>query len=424
MLTPTGSGTCFSTKINGRDGYLARITLRNSLTGERISITGSGATRKQAIARRDANLARRLQREEEKGNITNAEATAKATPPPKGSKGRSAGITAREFTPIWLQAKGNTVKPQTKRTYETVLENHFLPTFGDRPLKSITSLELTIYANNYLPDEKGLSNNTIHHVLNIVKDLLGQAERYGYIKDNPAKEIKRKKTKAEVHREDERYLNKRTNILRGLLKEIAEPDHPHHENHLLIMLMSLGLRRAETLGLEWSSFTGLKRANHCKITIDRQLINVPDEGFRIQHGTKAPNSERTFYLPEAIRKALLERQREERANANTPRWAKDAVFLTKKGGAPNYEQYRTAWTKTLHDYMSKNGRKPGPTDHWRGHSNRKIAASLLASQGVPITIAADILGHDQELYKYYAIVQEKDRQNALLKLSEALGLGT
>lgn len=423
MWKKTGEGTVFSTLINGRDGYLARITIQNSTTGERITITGSGGTQRLALQRREKNLQKKLEKLVDAGEVIDASRTAKAPAKAKGAKGKDAGITVAEFLPTFIRAKGASVKPQTLRHYEKQLSQHFIPTLGDRRLDSITRLDLEIFAHTTLPAQYKLAPTTVFNEMKIVKNFFTAAENYGLIPENPGRGIKMKKPTPAVHDADKKWINQRAGILKGLLKEIGNPQHPDHEHYLLILLMGIGLRRAEILGLEWECITGLEKKNRCQIIIRQQLVQVRNRGgYMIQQGVKGSGSARSFYVPEVIRKALLKRKRENRGATVKTDWAENMIFITPRGHYLNYSAYANNWEHTLRHYLGKNGRTVKDSEIWRPHSNRKIAASLLAKEKVPMTIAASIMGHDETLYQYYAVSMEDARTEALQRLAGALGI--
>ena len=153
-----------------------------------------------------------------------------------------------------------------------------------------------------------------------------------------------------------------------------------------------------------------------QLEIKQQLIRRTDGTYFIQPDTKTKQP-RTLILPKDWI-AAFKLQRDKKIEAQEE-WAQNLVFLTKDGKTITYAAYNKIWHETLEAYMTKDGRKLHETDTWRPHSNRKITASLLASQGVSPQIAQTILGHRSEaMTHYYTTISKQAQKDAMNAYSE------
>ena len=221
--------------------------------------------------------------------------------------------------------------------------------------------------------------------------------------------------------DDHQHITKRVSILTGMLRWLKEPSNPYHEHYLLILVMLLGLRRAENLGLTWDCLHQLSSKNGAQLTVKQQLIYVPREGTHIQPTTKNKKV-RTILLPEAWRQAFIERKKEGR-KANEA-WANDLVFIQRNGRHLDYNTYNQVWHECLRAYMLKDGNRTlHETDEWRPHSNRKVFATLLGETGTPVSIAVSLLGHSSEAMTfYYMAATDSAKMAGMAGVSKRLNL--
>lgn len=73
--------------------------------------------------------------------------------------------------------------------------------------------------------------------------------------------------------------------------------------------------------------------------------------------------------------------------------------------------------------MSKNGRQLRDDDYFRPHAVRKLAATMLAQSGVPVNVAAQILGHNPYvLLQTYQMPTSLDLRHATTALGSTMGV--
>jgi integrase len=405
----TGSGSVFSTTNNGRSVYMARVGIRDTTTGTVTTISGTGSTKKQAIQRRDANVQRRLLK-------LQAEAT--ELPIIKTRiRARTQGLTPSQYLEVWEQIRGNSVKQQTKDLNRQRLNQWLFP-WLDLPMSQLTRPMLQIHFNTTLPNA-GAGPNSIYDCYGATKALLNSAVAAGYLKSNPLDFII-KKPRPRVWHNDRRYSGKRISVFKGLIKDVSERTHHNHEHYALLLMMRLGLRRAEILGINWNNFSNLNKPNKATLHLRQQLIYLTGRGYYIQEGLKTEKEDgrgREIPIPENIRSALVEHQ-EATKNKVTTQQARGLVFTDDNGDFISYSKFGRIWTKILTDYMTKDGRELQAGDLWRPHGNRKLAATMMAQAGVPVKVAANILGHNP-----YVLLQTYDQptRDDLRSATSALG---
>ncbi len=96
---------------------------------------------------------------------------------------RASRITVGEWAPRWLATKVN-LKATTRATYENLLQNHVLPTWGDTRLSGVTHESVAAWVAGL--EKRGLSASTIRQTHRVFALVLGLAVRDGRLARNPA----------------------------------------------------------------------------------------------------------------------------------------------------------------------------------------------------------------------------------------------
>lgn len=404
MTTPwtlAGDGTVFATTNNGVRVYRAKVTLKHAVTGQIITVTGTGSTKKHAVERRDRNVERRLTK-------IDPTTTIEALPRSKTRlRARKQGLTLGQFEPTWHSVTGSRTKPQTKTKHSQRLKQWVYP-WLDQPMSTLTKTQLEQHFYTTLPNNRA-GETSVYDSFCSLKALLNCAVQHGYLKQSPMQTMQMKKPVPKVKETDERLVSKRLRIFQYLVKELADPACPDHTHYPLVLLMGIGMRRAELLGLDWKQISSLERGS-VTITIKQQLIRG-DEGYYIQPSTKTSKT-RSLTLPGTYRKALLEKR--ERDGGNGLVFQQDGKHWT-------YSHFNRVWRSILERYMTKDGRELREDDLWRPHVNRKLAATMLAQAGVSVKVAAELLGHDPTvLLKTYHDATREDLKSGAAALANVL----
>lgn len=309
----------------------------------------------------------------------------------------------------WLaspMANGRLRKPQTRHEHESRYRNQ-IQAYINGPIADISAAQLRAFFYTTLVDAGPSTRVNLYKTLSAM--FKGAVEE-GHIAASPMIGVKKPYAQAVVNEDDRKYADKRATIARYLLDWI--PSSEYAEHFPFVALMFLGLRRAELLGLTRDCVT------KSRLTIKQQLMRHPDGHYFIQPTTKT-NRVRTLELAPLWRTALRQQQTMKRFAVDD--WASDLLFLQPNGKPYNYNTYNRIWRTVLTAYMTKDGREMTESDYWRPHSNRKVTASILASTGVPVQTAMDILGHASEAMTiYYATLNRMAQRDGIDKLAGGL----
>ena len=85
----------------------------------------------------------------------------------------------RNLSEEWMLSMRYAVKLSTYACYETLLDTHILPEFGDTPLRYISSA--SVYTFSEKLKQQGLSPRTIKNLLILFHSILRYGEKQGYL---------------------------------------------------------------------------------------------------------------------------------------------------------------------------------------------------------------------------------------------------
>jgi integrase len=247
-----------------------------------------------------------------------------------------------------------------------------------------------------------LSDRTIKDIRDTLRAALANAVAEETISRNVASVIRlptTRKTKRAYWSVDE---------ARAFLESARTNDDPLYAAYVLVLV--LGLRRGEALGLGWDDIDLKKR----EVGITRQLQR--SRGELLHRETKTPGSEATLPLPDICVAALqlrAERQAAERIKAGDI-WQDTGLVFTTSYGTP-YEPRNFARHFALR--CSKAGVR-----YIRVHDTRRTCASLLVALNVHPRVAMQILRHSQiaVTMQVYSEVPSEATQDALKRLGQSL----
>ncbi len=220
-----------------------------------------------------------------------------------------------------------------------------------------------------------LSPKTIRLYYVFISSVLSTAVEWQLIISNPCDRVKPPK----IERKEPDILDNEQAV--ALLDKLKDKDIQHQTMIKLALL--LGLRRGELLGLKWENIDFDKGV----ITIRNNLQYLPDKGI-YDSSTKTSSSERAMKAPELVIEALREQRiyQLELKVKNGDRWTETGYIFTKNDGTPVHPDSLTKWFK---EFLKDNGFP----ENIRLHSLRHTCASLMISEGIPVTTVAKRLGH-------------------------------
>lgn len=285
-----------------------------------------------------------------------------------------ARLTLAEFLATWLaDVVRPRLRPSTYRSYRSVVGVHLVPGLGRHPVARLTPQEVQRFLNAV--GASGRSPRTVAICRAVLRQALGQAERWGMVTRNAAR-------LAMPPRVPRRPV---TPFDPGQARRFLRAIEGDRLEALYVTALAVGLRQGELLGLSWADVDlgrGTVRVRHALQRVDGRLVLVEP---------KSVTSHREVALPGLAAAALWahrQRTRKERLSAGS-RWAddpRDLVFTTTVGTPLDGITVTRRFQAILRDA----GLPPQ-----RFHDLRHACASLLLVQGVAPRVVMEQLGHSQ-----------------------------
>lgn len=275
------------------------------------------------------------------------------------------------------------LSPNTCRTYEQIIDNLILPSFGMVELEDIDSTHLQNFvdflstADARATGDRGLSPASVKRYATVFCSVITEAWRQKFIEVNPFEHKyisypKIVQPKLEVYSDDE---------IAHFIEELEEED--AETKAMLMLAVTTGMRRAEIVGLMWSDIDFDK----CSVTISRSAYK-PKGGKQQLKSPKSLSSNRTVFMPESCCRALYEWKIEQARQKRHSRglWEENDFVFTDKNGK-NISVY--APTRICTEFQKRHGIR-----HLKLHGLRHTCGSLMVEHGTdPETVKA-VLGHE------------------------------
>lgn len=280
---------------------------------------------------------------------------------------------------VWipLRVVGGGLRPSTVSMYGFLLKV-ILPKFGDRKITEITGIDLMRYLQ-YLRDEyrapngKMLSEKSIKHHFNILRNIFNYAEKQEVIQKNPIKKVDPPKlTKRPVDALTQKQAKIFFQALGGCKLEYR---------CMMLLMATAGIRRGECLGLQWRDFNFEENTFH----IERNVTYTKMSGIVVAE-PKTPCSVRTIPLMDGVKYYLLQLQRE--AMFRYPHTVLTTAFIFEGKESPFLPRDPNTVTRKVSQFMKSVG-LPGISPHDLRHT----CATLLLENGADIKSVQEILGH-------------------------------
>ena len=223
--------------------------------------------------------------------------------------------------------------------------------------------------------EENLSPRTILHHHRLLSTIMQSAVYDEVILHNPCQRTKAPK----VERQEANYLDdKQTEQLINLLFESAQ----HPFDVIILLILQTGMRRGECCGLDWEDID----FDNCTINITKSLLYLPEKGV-FENDTKTYSSTRVIKVGRDVIGLLAEYQKwqNEEAVKLRNKWVDSGKVFTAWDGRPINPGTVTRW---FHNFVLKN-----ELPYVSIHGLRHTCASIMISNGVPITTTAKRLGH-------------------------------
>lgn len=363
-----GEGTIFKRTRNGKTRWYAEIVIGYDGDNKRQVIRSAGDTRKEVA---EWLAARQTDRQ-------------------KGALVKPSGESLAAFMEDWLEkVVSHDVDPSTQLLHHNMYNWYIKDALGGLPLGKISPELIQGMIHNML--KSGLAARTAQLALTTLKKCLEQAVTWGKLALNPAAKVKPPKAPKP----------KITFLSPDQIAQFIEAAREERLHALLILTVTMGLRRGEGLGLRWSDLDLAEGT----ITINQQQKKVGEEiSFA---DTKTAAGRRSFDLPQVTLDALrIWRDQQQFEKKNLHDWPHPELVFTTEVGTPIHP-------RNLRDRALKRTLQRAGCPRVKWHELRHSAATFLLSQGAPIRVVQEILGHSTvritlDLYGHVLREQKKE----------------
>lgn len=338
--------------------------------------------------------------------------------PKRSTVGTKQNPTVRQFMESWLDKRKHLTE-RVKRQYRANLENHVLPIIGEKPIKRLTDNDIVHVIDEM--EEEGLGIAAQVSATKQLNTMLNFAVKTKMIGRNPCNYVDLPTPRTKVKETDSTTIEWRTSTVQNILAELKKSDNPHHDTYSRMMLMMLGLRGSEIVGLTWDCFNLSDKT----LTVRQQMKKHVGGDYYISYQTKNKHSREIPLFGAFLEAVVIEmekgRKQVQSIKDENGQEVPNLMFVTPKGGYVTYGRHWKEWTEIQKAYFESEGNGDRYEElRWRPHYNRHICASILAKEHVPLVTAQQILGHlDPEMTERYTHSYREDVQQGTKALSAA-----
>ncbi|MCD5419098.1 site-specific integrase [Rhodococcus pyridinivorans] len=324
--------------------------------------------------------------------------------------------TFREVAELWLGSRN--LRPKTAKSYRTILEQRIYPTFADRPIGSITTMDLVAWitdlslhgkrvGHNNKPENpdssraerdaryrqragrtatgKPLAPGTVHNAVRVMRQVLDAAVRARYLRGNPAHGLTRDDL-PKAHRDTTAtpYLSAAQVERLAVAMEQVSGDAAY--GLLVRFAAQAGMRAGECCGLRWENVDLLRG----RITVAESISTLSGGDWCVVPPKNGKT--RVVPVPPALRDALQALASERSAEgAFAPEmyvWPAPATTGKAYGTVP------LSWGRDFYlRYWKQAVAAAGLPGALRFHDLRHTCAALLIAANVPAKAIQAHLGH-------------------------------
>jgi integrase len=275
----------------------------------------------------------------------------------EGSQRPQTVRTLKHFVQMdWGPVVLPTLKYATQKHYKYMLGVHLIPMFGERRLPDISREAIQTFLAAKLRD--GFAWDTVHHIKCALSKVLGTAEEWDYISDNP---VRKTRLPRREYKSERSILT--SEQIKQLLAALPEPS-----KSVAKLLVLTGLRIGELLALRWKS-----------VDLDARTLRITETVYDGHFDSpKTKRSVRSIPIGSesvSIISAL-------RTKAHDP----DTLVVSTGSGQPLCRR------NLLHRHLQPACASLSlPKITW--HSLRHCHATLLDAVGAPLGTVQALLGH-------------------------------
>jgi integrase len=306
----------------------------------------------------------------------------KLRPVNEGRHAPEESMTFGQFAAKWETEILIHYRESTKVFYKSTLERWILPHFKDWKLSEVRTPDVQTFVNRFAD----YSKSVLKHVRATLSVLLATAVDWQYLERNPVEGVKLPPGKSV----------KRAPVLstEQTAKVIANLEEPYRT--MVVVASATGMRESEVLPLKWEDVDMKAQVIRVRRSLYRGKLNAP----------KTEGSEREIPYGDAVKQAL-------EALKASKRRSGEFLFVTVPGNLFTAQQV----TKAVFNPLATKLGIPAFT--WR--SFRRSAETALHTQGTPLKVQQQILGHaNPNMTLIYAEPNMKERRQALEQLEGLL----
>jgi integrase len=314
--------------------------------------------------------------------------------PPDGT------VKVEAFLGRFLDAIRHQVRPATLESYESHCRIHIIPALGHIRLAKLSAAQIDALLAAKV--EAGLNPVTVNRIRATLRRALGQAVKWGLLRDNVVK-------MTAPARERRFVVDPLTAEQARTFLALTAGDRLHP---LWAFGLGTGLRQGEVLALSWDNVD----LSAGTVRVTSTLQRVKGGGWTLAE-PKSERSRRTISLPAFVVTAL----RTHRAEQGRLRllsgdsWQDNGFVFTTAAGAP---LNASNVTHKLQQALAGAG-----LPRQRFHDLRHAAATLLLAQGADMRTVMEVLGHSSIALtaNTYSHVGKAAMRDAADKMEAALG---
>ena len=271
-----------------------------------------------------------------------------------GERAPEQTMTFGQFAATWEKEILTHYRESTKVFYKSTLDRWVLPHFKEWKLADVKTPDVQSFLNRFA----GYSKSVLKHVRATFSIVMATAVNWQYLARNPVEGVKLPAGKAV-----KRAVVLSPDQLALLIANLVDP-----YRTMAVIASATGMRESEVLALKWEDFDSEAQIIRVRRSLYRGKLNAP----------KTEGSERIIPYGDLVRDAL-------EGLASSKRKSPDFLFVTVPGNLFSAQQV----TKRVFRPLARSLKIPQFS--WR--SFRRSAETALHTEGVPLKVQQQILGH-------------------------------
>ena len=240
--------------LTGRPGIVYDVNVKVYENGKQKSVAKRGFATRRGAELYEAQIKLELQ-------------TGSATMVGYGPESKQ---KLKEYLPKWYESYHHNLAKSTRYSYWSGINIHLIPMLGEVALNKLTPKMIDDMIAQLR--EKGLAENSVRYCHRILSSALSSAVKYGYIPNNPAKNIMPQFSKNAGRKYDKYTVEQVQQLLAFVHGNVLET--------VVLLAVLFGLRLSEALGLRWRDVD----LTHRQITLRGQIpCDLPKNAKIVPH---------------------------------------------------------------------------------------------------------------------------------------------